>query len=430
MKRIFYLATAASLMLASCGDKDEDESPITPIDSPIEEPTGKGDVTDALDNAEAQKKLEGYATEFINSFKPEDQDEAITTLTNFADILDELGSPEQWDEEEPVSKKCFVADYAKNVSAALSKNDYSKATEVNEEFVFNFDEYAGIYEEDMAAGTWKYTESNDIVFKFKDDDGKDCEFKAVKADGEVSESFTTEGETYKISAPSGATITLTHDGKEVMKTVADVQYESRKSMKVVVNLTIANLTATSNTIITNTEISDNQAIAIDGKPLVYTQISAKGNHFTDIDNYESIADDEDVEINPKDYVTSLDGKVDVMGNVQIKYAIALSDYFDNADAFDYADDKASVEAFCADWNKSFAIKFFYSGTKVEQGNIKLQPILEDSWGDEEIWDVQPVVEFEADGKSFAFEDYFNQDKFANTDSQFEALWDKYEAYWE
>ncbi len=440
MKKIFYLATAAVLALSSCHKDSEKEDDIVTPDAPA----GKGDVTEKLDNASAQKKLESYATEFIDKFKPEDQQSAINALNSIANIFDEIESPDQWskDDNKP-AKKCFVAQYAKNLATALSKKDYSKSTTINEEFIFDFAEYAGIFTYKEGAEDWEYAPSNDIVFKYKCD-GTDCEFKAVRASGNISEQFDNGEEIYKISCPAGVVITLNYGGQEIMKADVNLKYESSKSLQAVASCTIANLKVTSTTSITNNKISDNQTIAIDGTTLLWTEFAVDGNHFTDIKHFEEKVaesnseeyEEEEDEINLRDYITSTSGKVNIMGNVQISYEAKLDSYFDNLDAFDYdSEDKQSVQEYCDAWNKSYNIKFFYSGTDVEQGNLKMQPVLEDSWETfngrtYEEWGVQPVIVFGADGTSFAFEDYFNQDKFASTDSQLESLLDKYEEYWD
>ncbi len=441
MKKIIYFATAAVLALSSCGDKEENSS-----DAP-EQPSGQGDVTEKLDNASAQKKLESYATEFINKFKPADQEAAIKALTDLSNLFDKLDSPDRWskDDDKKVSKKFFVAQYAANLANSLSKRDYSKSTEINEEFVFDFSDYSGIYEE--GAEDWTYTESNDIVFKFKTEDGTACEFKAVRANSDIAEQFKDGDETYKISAPAGVTITLNYGGAEVIRTEANVKYDSRKSLEANVSCTVANLKVTSVTKITNNEISDNQSVAIDGTTLLWTEVAAKGNHFTDVSHFEEkVAESEEEEeeeeegdeedFNPQDYVTSVNGKVNIMGNIQVSYDIKLDSYFDNFEAFNYDDEsEQSVKEYCDAWNKTYNIKFFYSGTDVQQGTFKMQHKLLDSWSygtgrTYEEWGIQPVIVFEADGTSFAFEDYFNEDKFADTNNQLETLWDKYEAYWD
>lgn len=432
MKKLFYFATAAALTLASC-HKDKEDS-VTPG-----EPNGTSDVKEALSNTSAQEKLENYATEFINKFKPEDQKNAITTLNALANLFDELDAPQGWDKDEEEeddayskrakSKKNIVASYAKNLSESLSKKDYGKATEVDDDFFFDFDEYAGIYE--AKDKEWVRTDSKDIVFKFKSE-GKDCEFKAVKKGGNVEETFNDDGDKYKIGAPAGVEISLTCGGETLVSTSASADYKTRESLVVNVTCTVANLSVTSETSINNTKISDKQTVAIDGNTLIWTEASAEGNHFTDLSHYESLCadDDEDTELKTKDYVSSYNVKVNIMGNIQITSDMELDDYFTNLDAFDYnREDKASVDEYCRAWNNSYHVKFYFSGTDVQQGTIKMQSVLEDSWYTYEEWGTQPVIYFENDGTSFAFEDYFNEDKFADTDNQVQTLFDKYEAYW-
>ena len=430
MKKIFYLATAAALTFASCNKDKEDNS--TP-----EAPSGKGDVKEALSNTSAQEKLESYATEFINKFKPTDQELAISTLNTLADLFDELDVPDYWqdDEEKPYSKKKnIVASYASNLAKSLSKKDYSKAAEVDDEYFVELDEYAGIYE--AKDGKWERTDSKDLVFKFKSD-GKDCEFKAVEKGSTVEETFNNDGEKYKVGAPSGVEISLTCGGENLIKTSAVANYKSRQSLSVDVTCTVANLSVTSETSIENTKLSDKQTVSIDGTTLIWTEISATGNHFTDVSHYETLAasEDEGENENPKDYITGVNGKVNVMGNIQITYDMKLDDYFNSLDAFDYDEsDKSSVDKYCTAWNNTYNWKFFYSGTDVQQGTLKMQPELQDSWTSysgkkHEEWGLQPVICFDADGTSFAVEDYFNEDKFADTDDQVQTLFDKYEAYW-
>ena len=446
MKKIIYMAAAAALVLSSCHkDKGEDNSLNL---TPAEQPSGKGDVTESLGNAEAQKKLEGYASEFVDAFKPEDQKTAIETLNKFISLMDDLGSPDRWNKDDKDLKKNFVAEYAQNVAVALSKKDYSKSTTVNEEFFFDFDEYAGIYTEEN--DSWTYAEaSNVIVFKFKSE-GIDCEFKAEKGSGKVSEQFDNGDEILKIGAPAGVTITCNYGGEELVKTVANVKYDSRKSLQATVSCKVANLEVKSITSITNDKISDTQTVAIDGNTLLWTEVYANGNHFTDVSHFEERvgereededeeldeeSDDEDVEEDddddPRDYLTSAGGKLNVMGNVQVTYELKLDSYFDNLDAFECdGDDEQAVKDYCNAWNKTFTIGFYYSGSDVQQGTMKLQPKVDEEWNGRKTWDIQPVIEFAADGTSFAFEDYFNEDKFADTESQFESLFDKYEEYWD
>lgn len=426
MKKIFYFAIVSALALTSCHKDKEDI--VTP-----DAPKGKGDVTEALSNTSAQEKLESYATEFVDKFKPEDQKKVISTLKTLADLFDELGEPEDWSEDtdELIQvKKTPVASYANNMAASLTTKDYSKATEIDDEFFFEFDDFAGVYEEQNDG--WNRTDSKDIVFKFKSD-GSNCEFKAVKTGSTIQETFNDDGDKYKFGAPSGVEITLTADGETLLKTSAKADYKSRESLVVNVTCTVANLSASSETSITNTKISDKQTVSVDGSTLVFTEFAINGNHFTDVSHFENLLTEESQEIALKDYITAMNGSINVMGNVQITCNSNLSDYFANTEAMDY-ETAEDAKKFCDEWNKSTIVKFFYSGTDVLQGTLKLQPYLIDSWTSYrgtkyEEWGTQAIICFENDGSTFAFEDYFNQDKFANTDNQVQTLLDKYEAYW-
>ena len=187
---------------------------------------------------------------------------------------------------------------------------------------------------------------------------------------------------------------------------------------------------TSETTITNTELSDIQTLSIDGNTLIHYTFGLKGNHFCDLDHFETVAQDDSYdEIKTKDYVESMYGKINVMGNVQITLDANFGSDFDKLDDFDHSNTKESVEEYCNAWNNVFKMKFFYSGSNVQQGSFKQQPVGETlSWGFED-WRSELVIEFEADGTTYAFEDYFNEDKFADTNNQYDALRDKYEAYW-
>ena len=418
MKKYLYLAAAAVFTLSACHKDSKDE--VTPSD-----PQGKGDVKEALDNQKSKEQLQTYATDFLNAFKPEDQKRAINVLNAFADAFDENDKPASWssDEDEPM----FMGNYASNLAKSLEKKDYANATKVNDDFVWNFEEYTGVFEAN--GEEWvKTAESSDIVFKFKCD-GKDCEFKAVSS-GNVSDSFDNGNELIKIDLPANVTITLTQAGDELVKTVFVANYKTQSNMKTTVTLTVANMIVTSETTITNTELSDIQTLSIDGNTLIHYTFGLKGNHFCDLDHFETVAQDDSYdEIKTKDYVESMYGKINVMGNVQITLDANFGSDFDKLDDFDHSNTKESVEEYCNAWNNVFKMKFFYSGSNVQQGSFKQQPVGETlSWGFED-WRSELVIEFEADGTTYAFEDYFNEDKFADTNNQYDALWDKYEAYW-
>ncbi len=419
MKKIVYLLAAAALTFSACHKDSEGEDGVTPAN----EPKGKGDVKEALDNQKAKEQLQTYATDFLNSFKPEDQKGLIEALNTFANICDDANLPWDEDKDEEISKKNFAGLYAKNLAEALEKKAYSKATTVNEEFVWEFKEYTGVYE--LKDNEWvKTSESSDIVFKYTCN-GKDCEFKAVQASGKIEETFNDGEETYKIDLPAGVTITLTQAGSELFKTVLDVNYKSQESTKTTVSVKFANLTITSDTKITNTEITDNQTVAIDGNTLIWATGSAKGTRFCDVDHFETVAqkDEEDVEM--QDYVDNFTAEVNIMGNVQIKSEVEYA----KLEGYDELKSKEEAQKICDIWNKYCVVKFFFSGSDVEQGRIKFLPELTEEWRGEEYWDANPVIYFNADNTSYAFEDYFNEDRFANTEDQCEALWDKYEAYW-
>ncbi len=142
MKKIVYLLAAAALTFSACHKDSEGEDGVTPAN----EPKGKGDVKEALDNQKAKEQLQTYATDFLNSFKPEDQKGLIEALNTFANICDDANLPWDEDKDEEISKKNFAGLYAKNLAEALEKKAYSKATTVNEEFVWEFKEYTGVYE--------------------------------------------------------------------------------------------------------------------------------------------------------------------------------------------------------------------------------------------------------------------------------------------
>ena len=119
---------------------------------------------------------------------------------------------------------------------------------------------------------------------------------------------------------------------------------------------------------------------------------------------------------------SADLSVDILGKVQLKGYIpdyaALEHWMDLA--YDANDNEESFRKYVAEAEKCISVGVYYDGGKTLQATLGLEPYYETGYDyGRRGWEVMPVIRF-ADGTSYSFESFFNEEEFSDL---FEALED-------
>ena len=130
---------------------------------------------------------------------------------------------------------------------------------------------------------------------------------------------------------------------------------------------------------------------------------------------------EDIEDTEAEFL-SADVSVDVMGKVQLKGFIPdfanLEHWMDLA--YEANDDEETFRRYVTEAEKCIAIGVYYDGNNTLQATLGLEPYYETGYGyNGRGWEVMPVIRF-ADGTSYSFESFFDEEEFSGL---FDALED-------
>ena len=433
------------LSMAACSDKDPKE-PDTPDDP-------KGEM-EQLSPLESKKFLEETATEALNKFKAADQRDVIVLCSYFCDEYGDLDAPDEF-EVEPTETGSIPGRYVRELAKALSTGDASRAGTAAVVYTYdlNFELFKGVYE--PAASRWVKTgDSNDIIFKFTDATGKQCELKAVASsstsDGEISyveddyyydyengSYVDYEEETvYKFRIPKEVTVTLANAGTTLVtaKVNSDISLSGHK-FNVAASVVAANLEAAVKADGTDSQVSQTSSLKVSGELLANTAATVNGSHLCDIDFYREMDDDTENKLmsllQDGTATVSLLNKVRIDGVATYNRSVykALNDSYGywEYDTRDEAESavKSAVEAL----NSNVRADVRYNNKETVQATL-LWKYTFDSWGYNS-WEymIEPLIKFNSDETTYSFEEYF-ESGFTSVEDLWESLVKSYEKVWD
>lgn len=433
------VAATVALSLAACSDDDKPKE--------TEDPKGE---MEQLTPTESKKFLETTANEFLGKFRAADQRDLIVLASYFDEEYADLEAPEEFDIDEEESVNPAVT-YIRELARAIKSADASRAGAAAIKYTYTLDpaKFKGVYEPGVSRWIRK-ADSKDIIFRFTDAAGKQCELKAEMSDktsdGEVSVfdeyydyetgTYVENGEeyVYKFRIPKDVTVTLTCGGSELAsaKVNSDLSVSGHK-VSVTANVKAANLDAAVKLDGTDNQVAMNSSLVVSGETVVTARATVNGNHLCDFEFYRDMEGDEDDLIalfkDGSAAVSVLD-KVRVDANVTFNRSVfkAIDDEFDNYEFNTQASAETAVKNAVATLNSSIKAEVRYNNKETVQATLFWKYDFEE-WGEYWEYTIEPLMQFEADKTTYSFEEYF-ENGFASVEDQWDALLESYEKVWD
>jgi len=446
----FALCAALAVVGYSC-DK-EGETPDEP-----DEP--KGEMAQ-MTPTESKTFLETTATEFMNKFRAADQQTLIELAAWVNKEYGDLDYPAEFevdadnDENDPGPAKVVA-----RLLSALAKGDASRAATAANTYIYtlNFNRFTGVYE--PGTRSWiRSGASNDIIFRFKNSQGGDCELKAAAADGTSDFEYSVNGsdwsynpatggyeetgyvDKYKLSVPKKVTLTLTSGGTTLVDALvtSDINTGDHK-MSLLTNITAANISVKAAVDGTDTEVKQVSTYAVSEEVIVSTTATVTGNNLCNISNYNNLTNKEDISDddllaiakNGTAVVSVLNNKVRIEGSVELNREV-LSAFDTEWDRYEFDSQNAArtdCEKAIAALNKYVKAIVTYENTKTEQASLFWDIYCYEGSGDYWYYERESKLKFAADGTTYDFDEYF-ETGFGNVENLWDDLSDNYEKVWD
>lgn len=440
----------AGTTLVSC-DKDDDKKSEEKTTDDIINQIPAVDGNKQLSPDEQKSYLDQVGKAFMTEFQSTNFDNLID-LVNYA--YEKYGEDYDWDN---------VESWADNAYEALVKNKKGKTLvdewEYEQTVIYRYLEYEDITEVIYTAsaftghfvaenGNWTQTAADDLQFSFSDQNGKPCVLsvttsgKTVNAffgddtryywdrkdneDGSRTSEKTEEIEKQIVAVPEHITVTLTQDGKEVIKSeintdlsvASSTEYDfSKDKFNVTTTTTIDGYTfEVSKASFSNQDKKAESTFKLKKGDVKLLEYSIKANG-------EITNDDGDYDVNTLDTEIA----IDILGKVQIKGTSKdggkLMDLLDEAE--ENQDNEAVYKEKIAAANALINYGMYFNGGDTKQLEVVMEPFEEETWGGKTYWDYDLLIQF-ADGTKNAFDDFFIKANFYNVNNLWDDMSDDYE----
>jgi len=455
----------AGALLSSCNNEDENTSEQTTDDIINQIP--EVDETKQLSPDEQKNYLDQVGKAFMSEFSSTNFDNLID-LINFAS--EKYGDDYNWDDVESWAEKAFNT---------LTQNE--KGKELVNQYEWSLEKYQGddeetgepIYKtityhilnyEDISEiiytasafkghfvaenGKWTSSTADDLQFSFADQNGKPCVLSLTTSgktvdtyfgyntntesdskeneDGNYTIVYTEEIEKMIVSVPENITVTLSQDGKEIIKTVIKTKLN-------VASPTEYDLTKDAFDVTTTTEIDgytfevSKASFSNKDKKSELSFILKKGNiklleYNLNVNGEISKDDDDEYKVNSAD----IEMNIDILGKVQIKGTSndgsKLNDLINEAE--ENNTNETIVKEKTAEANKLFNCGMYFNGGSVEQSHVIIETFENKDWNGTS-WDQELSIQF-ADGSKNSFGDFFIKANFLNIFNLWEDMSEDYE----
>lgn len=434
MKKFLYGITALGMCafsMTSCSDKDNDGPGFG--DGSFDEGEGTMEV---YTPEESKIFLEKTATEALNLLNPEDQREVIELCAYFVDTYGDLDLPENFDIEED-QYDSSINEYMSTSGKAIATADPSYITRAAVDYVYNidFDNFKGVYEPENYEWV-KVGDSDDVIFKFQNAAGQQCELKANGSSKTYETSFEWDDNDYyynetsqfNFKVPTIVTLTLTAGGKELVNTKVESNINfAAHNFNITVNAKVANITAVANTTATDSKVTEDATTTVGGKTFITTKAVANGSHLADINFYnKNVADADDIKVTLSQMLNNGEAQVSVIDKVYVDGSIVYSSLLFDALGL-YADTATEAELYVKLLKESISGKVRYNNTTTTQATVSWSYTV-DTWYDYTEYYIEPELLF-PDGTTYYFSNYF-ETGFSGVENLWNNLTKKYEAIWD
>lgn len=455
--KLFGLLAFSGLMingLVSCGS--DDPEPVDEGNDPVVDP-GQVDesVNHPMTSTEAGNYLDETASKVSELFNPNDQKEVIDVFNNYIERYGEYdfdGNAFNFE----VGGKSMLTTMAKSFVCGLSTGDLGSLSRAANTFVRNyeisFDKIKGIYTPDTHNETWLRDPSgNDVVFLFGATEirvqvsGGNWDFGYVDYDYDYD--YDWENDTYNenyyedhynVSVPKNIVMTVTESGKELVKSVVETNLDIKgKTFHVKTNLHAANISLDALVDGNNSLVQESQSMYVGGTRLLASVATLKGSNLCDVEYLSDLFDEdiEDVKGKIDNVFGNGDASINLLDRVQVKIQtnkigtlMAAGDYDEYVSGGWNSDAESNAGKFASVLNNNVKASMYFGNTSAEQAKIEWQKYYYEYYAGSGEWLVEPVIVFN-DGSRFTFEEYFNEDRFANAENKFASLFYLYASLW-
>lgn len=423
-KALVWAVIASGVCFTSCSDKDDKtnpdepevpENPSNPDNPNKPEPSP---VTGVLSAEQAKEYLESAALDFMGKFRPADQKGAVESVRYAIDTYSDLDAPADWDINDNDSY-WSPARVCKAIRTVLSSGNAGVVARAFDD-LYKFADYTGVYEPGRDA--WERVgDSNDVIFRFQGKNGA-CELKAT-AEGN---SWELEMDDASILVPGKLTVTFTEGSNRIFSAVMVTSGDmDRNKFSADITATVANLAATVKLTGSETKITEDQILSVDGVQVLSSTADINGTRMI------SAIDDEGLDFDVFNHVNGGKADIDVMGRVQLHGDAAgvssLKGIKSSYDTYDYMTALAAENACrnaCNTINSAIEGTLRFGGTDHVQATVTTQPELYEDNEYWTSWKIVGVAVFAADGSSQSFDEYFSTG-FSGVESRFDSLLESY-----
>lgn len=428
----------AVCMLAACEKKDKNEN-----DGNINAETTE------LTAQEQKVKLEGVATQFIQTFNSEDQKRAV----ELADELAYKYEDYSWDEVEEYGEDNYVV--FRSMARSAKQIAHGGAPQLVQPDIYGFPEINATFEANDYTRSWEYKGSSDggVVLRCRSIAGSTVEAKVVGEGVAIEYSREYEGTPITIKLPSKMVYTVTENQSEIIRIEMNFDVKRSDHFNYTMTAKVVNISLDAKMNITKNNASASCGAYYGGTELFTA--SAELPNCILIDIKENPTDDDWEEFGDK-YTDLGNGveygqvirKVNLLKQIQIESVCDMNTLYR---AIEKVENKYNNNGYQQHWweeyyyqkeynneivdvyNKYQSSKIYYS-SDVEQAILKYETTWENEryydyntgqYVDVTLYDYEPVIYFPKDGTSYAFEDYFTRGAFSNVINLAENLINSY-----
>ncbi len=447
--------------MAACGG-DDDEPDLDPnpgqnpgTDEWVDEPDGPGG-NPVSNEAESKEYLGETASIVMDRFRPEDQKPLVDIASSFANDYGDYDLDTSAFEEKPSRSRALNYFFAAlRGAAAGSYMNLSRAANA----VVEIAPYTGVYRPDATKRMfYRAAASSDVVVEFYHD-GRPCTLVVSPSSDTWSVDAKVEADDYTVKVPRNIQFALTDGGVQLVSGSATTYWKDGVALQVEADVTAANIRVVSHIDASNSVVTTNDELYVDGTLLVRAEGSVNGSNMVSTKAIEGIFDrktDTSDYWNGYEYVTVEDyyyefnpakaGKMfhdgrasiqllnRVLVNAEVSDAAKLfniGDLYFDTDSYDKGA-KAACQKACDLLNKYALSYVFLAGNSNPTAMLTWQPYLDDesNWDGYryEEWVPEGVIAF-SDGSTYSVSQYFMND-FGNVLNRFESLYYAYERMFE
>lgn len=419
-KHFFLIAALAAVLVAFTGCKDDVNS------NGADGPDNGGKSGKVLSPEETKQEMMNIANGLIGKFHTEDQKAAVELADGMYEKYENydfegIGNyfDNRYDDLFRIPKYvCAVAEGGNPVPA------------MNHAYTFSFAGESVIWEADEANRTWKNmgkASDNSIIMRAKDKNGTMCEAKfwGEGAEKTYSYTWTEDGESHTATGVLPAIVHFTLKQGSTLIMSADLQQDLQKNNHATFNLaaSVVNLRWTTDINIRSTDASLGFAFYYGSESLFSALINLPSYKLIDkqdnqsyedwIEQYEERYEELIRQIGGADAVIDINGKAQIkanVGNAGQAYNSIMNLDRQGVDP----ESQQGAEQYCSIINGAQSNGIYIGNAKQAEVRVIAMSETDSYYGESYYWP-EPVLYFAADGTSYAFEQYFEQNRKPFTD---------------